>query len=68
MGLGQVSDSSALNTLVDIVIAGNTKMADEYRRGKDATLNALLGRVMKASGGSADPAAARALLEEKLKH
>jgi len=66
MGLGQVSDSSALNTLVDSVIAGNAKMADEYRRGKDATLNALLGRVMKASKGKADPAAARALLEEKL--
>jgi len=66
LGLGQVSDSTALDALVDSVIAESAGMADEYRRGKDATLNALLGRVMKASGGRADPAAARALLEKKL--
>jgi aspartyl-tRNA(Asn)/glutamyl-tRNA(Gln) amidotransferase subunit B len=65
-GLKQMSDAGALETIVDEVIAANPKSVDEYRAGKDKAFNALVGQVMKASKGKANPAQANELLKRKL--
>ena len=65
-GLKQISDSSAIEAIVDKVIAANAKSVDEYRAGKDKAFNALVGQVMKASLGKANPAQASELLKKKL--
>jgi aspartyl-tRNA(Asn)/glutamyl-tRNA(Gln) amidotransferase subunit B len=65
-GMKQLSDSSALEAIVADVIAANAKSVDEYRAGKDKAFNALVGQVMKASKGQANPAQASALLKQKL--
>jgi aspartyl-tRNA(Asn)/glutamyl-tRNA(Gln) amidotransferase subunit B len=65
-GLKQMSDSGALEKIVDAVIAANAKSVDEYRAGKDKAFNALVGQVMKASQGKANPAQAGELLKAKL--
>jgi aspartyl-tRNA(Asn)/glutamyl-tRNA(Gln) amidotransferase subunit B len=65
-GLGQVSDAAALGAIVDEVIAANPKAADDYRGGKDAALQSLMGQVMKATRGRADAGLATALLRERL--
>ena len=65
-GMKQMSDSSALEAIVADVIAANAKSVDEYRAGKDKAFNALVGQVMKASKGQANPAQASALLKQKL--
>ncbi len=65
-GLAQMNDSGALEAIVAAVIAANTKSVDEYRAGKDKAFNALVGQVMKASQGKANPAQAGELLKKKL--
>jgi aspartyl-tRNA(Asn)/glutamyl-tRNA(Gln) amidotransferase subunit B len=65
-GLRQMNDASALESIVDQVIAANAKSVDEYRAGKDKAFNALVGQVMKASKGQANPAQAGELLKKKL--
>jgi aspartyl-tRNA(Asn)/glutamyl-tRNA(Gln) amidotransferase subunit B len=65
-GLKQMNDASALEAMVDAVIAANAKSVDEYRAGKDKAFNALVGQVMKASKGKANPAQASDLLKRKL--
>jgi aspartyl-tRNA(Asn)/glutamyl-tRNA(Gln) amidotransferase subunit B len=65
-GLKQMSDAGALEAIVAEVIAANTKSVDEYRAGKDKAFNALVGQVMKASKGKANPAQAHELLKRKL--
>ncbi|MBL8308396.1 MAG: Asp-tRNA(Asn)/Glu-tRNA(Gln) amidotransferase subunit GatB [Rubrivivax sp.] len=65
-GLKQLSDSSALLALVDEVLAKNAKSVEEFRAGKDKAFNALVGQVMKASGGKANPAQAGELLRQRL--
>jgi aspartyl-tRNA(Asn)/glutamyl-tRNA(Gln) amidotransferase subunit B len=65
-GLKQMSDSGALEAIVDQVIAANARSVDEYRAGKDKAFNALVGQVMKASKGQANPAQASELLKKKL--
>jgi aspartyl-tRNA(Asn)/glutamyl-tRNA(Gln) amidotransferase subunit B len=65
-GLKQISDSGALEKIVDAVIAANAKSVEEYRAGKDKAFNALVGQVMKASQGKANPAQAGELLKAKL--
>ena len=65
-GLRQMSDSSALEALIDEVIAANAKSVEEFRAGKDKAFNALVGQVMKASKGKANPAQASELLRRKL--
>ena len=65
-GLQQMNDSSALQALVDSVIATNAKSVDEYRAGKEKAFNALVGQVMKASKGQANPAQAGELLKKSL--
>jgi aspartyl-tRNA(Asn)/glutamyl-tRNA(Gln) amidotransferase subunit B len=65
-GLKQMDDSSALQAIVDAVLADNQKSIDEYRAGKDKAFNALVGQVMKASRGKANPAQVNALLKARL--
>jgi aspartyl-tRNA(Asn)/glutamyl-tRNA(Gln) amidotransferase subunit B len=65
-GLRQLSDSSALEAIIDAVLADNPKSVDEYRAGKDKAFNALVGQVMKASRGKANPAQVNALLKTRL--
>jgi aspartyl-tRNA(Asn)/glutamyl-tRNA(Gln) amidotransferase subunit B len=65
-GLKQMSDATALEAIVDEVIAANARSVDEYRAGKDKAFNALVGQVMKASKGKANPAQAHELLKRKL--
>ena len=65
-GLKQMNDSGALEKIVDDVLAKNQKNIDEYRAGKDKAFNALVGQVMKASAGKANPAQVNALLKSRL--
>jgi aspartyl-tRNA(Asn)/glutamyl-tRNA(Gln) amidotransferase subunit B len=65
-GLRQVTDTSALEAWVDEAIAENPGPVEQYRGGKEGALNAVLGQVMKKSGGSANPKAVRELLLQRL--
>ena len=65
-GLKQMNDTGALEALVDGVLATNQKNIDEYRAGKEKAFNALVGQVMKASQGKANPAQINALLKARL--
>jgi aspartyl-tRNA(Asn)/glutamyl-tRNA(Gln) amidotransferase subunit B len=65
-GLEQMSDAGALEAIVDEVLVANAKSVAEYRAGKDKAFNALVGQVMKASRGKANPAQASELLKRKL--
>jgi len=65
-GLKQMNDSGALEAIIDEVVAANEKSVAEYRSGKDKAFNALVGQVMKASKGKANPAQAGELLKQKL--
>ncbi|NDY91041.1 Asp-tRNA(Asn)/Glu-tRNA(Gln) amidotransferase subunit GatB [Ideonella livida] len=64
--LRQSNDTGALEAIVAEVIAANPKSVEEYRAGKDKAFNALVGQVMKASKGKANPAQASELLKAKL--
>ncbi|CAN7174148.1 Asp-tRNA(Asn)/Glu-tRNA(Gln) amidotransferase subunit GatB [Variovorax paradoxus] len=64
--LKPMSDTGALDRILDEVIARNTKNVEEYRGGKEKALNGLVGQVMKASGGKANPAQVTELLKAKL--
>jgi len=66
-GVRQISDSDALGKIVDEVIAGNPKQVEQYKSGKTAVLGFLVGQVMKASKGQANPGAVNELLKEKLR-
>ena len=65
-GLRQMSDSSALEAIVDQVIAANAKSVDEFRAGKEKAFNALVGQAMKATRGKGDPTQLNALLRARL--
>jgi len=65
-GLKQVTDTGAIQKLVDEAIAANPKSVEDYRGGKEAALGALVGQVMKLSKGSANPAAVNELLKKTL--
>jgi len=65
-GLRQVVDASALEAWVDEAIAENPGPVEQFRGGKEGALNAVLGQVMKKSGGSANPKAVRELLLQRL--
>ena len=66
LGVKQMNDAGALEKIVDEVVAANPKSVDEYRAGKDKAFNALVGQVMKASKGKANPAQANELLKKRL--
>jgi aspartyl-tRNA(Asn)/glutamyl-tRNA(Gln) amidotransferase subunit B len=65
-GLKQVSDTAALEKIVDAVISANHKQVEQYRGGKTTVLAFFVGQVMKASRGQANPAAVNELLRKKL--
>jgi aspartyl-tRNA(Asn)/glutamyl-tRNA(Gln) amidotransferase subunit B len=65
-GLTQISDEGAIGKLVDDVIAANPQIVAEVRAGKEKAFNSLVGQVMKASKGKANPAQANAILKRKL--
>jgi len=65
-GLKQMNDSGALEAIIDEVLAANEKNVAEYRAGKDKAFNALVGQVMKASKGKANPGQVNELLKKKL--
>ena len=66
-GLLQVSDESSLRALVKEIVTENESVVEEYRNGKDAALQFLLGQGMKKTKGSANPAVLRELLIQELK-
>jgi aspartyl-tRNA(Asn)/glutamyl-tRNA(Gln) amidotransferase subunit B len=65
-GLKQISDSGALETIIDQVLAANAKSVEEFRSGKEKAFNALVGQIMKASQGKANPGQVNELLRKKL--
>jgi aspartyl-tRNA(Asn)/glutamyl-tRNA(Gln) amidotransferase subunit B len=65
-GLRQISDIAQIEALVDEVLAANARLVQDYRAGKDKAFNALVGQVMKATRGKANPAQVNALLKKKL--
>jgi aspartyl-tRNA(Asn)/glutamyl-tRNA(Gln) amidotransferase subunit B len=65
-GLKQMSDSGALEALIDGVIAANADNVAQFRAGKDKAFNALVGQIMKASKGKANPQQVNELLRSKL--
>jgi aspartyl-tRNA(Asn)/glutamyl-tRNA(Gln) amidotransferase subunit B len=66
LGLRQISDAGALEKLVDEVLAKNEKQVEDYRAGKEKAFNSLVGQVMKATQGKANPAQVNAILRARL--
>lgn len=65
-GLKQISDSGQLEAMIDQVLAANEKSVEEFRSGKGKAFNALVGQIMKASLGKANPGHVNELLRKKL--
>ena len=65
-GLKQITDSSAIEGVIDAVIAANPKQLADYRSGKDKLFGFFVGQAMKATGGKANPAQLNELLKRKL--
>jgi aspartyl-tRNA(Asn)/glutamyl-tRNA(Gln) amidotransferase subunit B len=66
LGLKQVSDAGAIEKIVDEVLTANQKSVDEFKSGKEKAFQALVGQVMKASKGKANPAQVNEILKKKL--
>ncbi len=66
-GLKQVSDASAIEKVVDEVLAANAKQVEDYRAGREKAFNSLVGQVMKRTQGKANPAQVNEILRRKLK-
>ncbi len=67
-GLRQITDSGAIEALIDEVIADNPEQVEQFRAGKDKVLGFFVGQVMKKSQGKANPGQVNAILRDKLKH
>jgi len=65
-GLKQISNSGALEKIIDEVLAANPKQVEQYKGGKTTVIQFLVGQVMKSSRGQANPAAVNELLQSKL--
>ncbi|QJQ52174.1 MULTISPECIES: Asp-tRNA(Asn)/Glu-tRNA(Gln) amidotransferase subunit GatB [Vitreoscilla] len=65
-GLQQINDTGAIEKMIDEVLAANPKSVEEFKAGKEKALNALVGQVMKASRGKANPAQVQDLMKAKL--
>ncbi len=65
-GLKQISDSGAIEVMIDEVIAANPNQLEQYRSGKDKLFGFFVGQVMKASKGKANPAQVNDILKQKL--
>jgi len=65
-GLKQITDSGAIESLIDEVIAANPEQVEQFRAGKEKVLGFLVGQVMKQSQGKANPGQVNAMLRDKL--
>ena len=65
-GLVQITDTGAIEAAVDAAIAANPKAVEEYKGGKKKAIGALVGQVMKATRGKANPQMVNKMLAEKL--
>ncbi|CCD37229.1 Aspartyl-tRNA(Asn) amidotransferase subunit B @ Glutamyl-tRNA(Gln) amidotransferasesubunit B [Candidatus Paraburkholderia kirkii UZHbot1] len=65
-GLKQISDTGALEAIIDEVLAANRKSVDEFRAGKEKAFNALIGQAMETTKGKANPQQINELLKKKL--
>jgi aspartyl-tRNA(Asn)/glutamyl-tRNA(Gln) amidotransferase subunit B len=65
-GLKQISDTGAIEKIVDDVLAANAKSVEEFRAGKEKAFNALVGQAMKATKGKANPTQVNEILRRKL--
>ena len=65
-GLKQLSDTGAIEKIVSEVLAANAKQVEDYRAGKEKAFNSLVGQVMKATQGNANPAQVNEILKRKL--
>jgi aspartyl-tRNA(Asn)/glutamyl-tRNA(Gln) amidotransferase subunit B len=65
-GLKQITDSGAIESLIDAVLAANPAMVAEFKAGKEKAFNALVGQAMKATKGKANPQQVNELLRRKL--
>lgn len=65
-GLKQVTDTGAIETMVDEVIANNPTQVQQYKDGKEQVIGFFVGQVMKASQGKANPGQVNQMLKEKL--
>ena len=65
-GLVQITDTGAIEAMVDEVLANNAKAVEQYKSGNEKALNAIVGQVMKASKGKANPTAVQDLVKAKL--
>jgi aspartyl-tRNA(Asn)/glutamyl-tRNA(Gln) amidotransferase subunit B len=65
-GLEQLSDRRAIEKIVDEVLAANAQQVADYRQGKQKAFNSLVGQVMKATGGKANPAQVNEILKKRL--
>ncbi|WP_374663267.1 Asp-tRNA(Asn)/Glu-tRNA(Gln) amidotransferase subunit GatB [Acinetobacter sp.] len=63
-GLKQETDTGAIEAIIKEVLAANEKMVEEYKSGKDKAFNGLVGQVMKASKGKANPAQVNELMKK----
>ena len=66
LGLKQMNDTGALEEIIDEVIAANADNVAQFKAGKDKAFNALVGQIMKASKGKANPQQVNDLLRKKL--
>jgi len=66
-GLKQITDSGAIETLIDKIIADNSGQVEQYLSGKDKVFGFFVGQTMKASQGKANPGEVNKILKEKLK-
>jgi aspartyl-tRNA(Asn)/glutamyl-tRNA(Gln) amidotransferase subunit B len=67
-GLKQITDTSAIEAIVDKVIAANPGQAEEYRAGKEKLIGFFVGQVMKETGGKANPGQVNEILRTRLKN
>jgi aspartyl-tRNA(Asn)/glutamyl-tRNA(Gln) amidotransferase subunit B len=65
-GLKQITDTGAIEKIIDEVLAANQKSVEEFRAGKEKAFNALVGQAMKATKGKANPQQVNDLLKQKL--
>ncbi len=65
-GLKQITDSGAIEKIIDEVLSANAKSVEEFRAGKEKAFNALVGQAMKATKGKANPQQVNELLRRKL--
>ncbi|WP_132978667.1 Asp-tRNA(Asn)/Glu-tRNA(Gln) amidotransferase subunit GatB [Thiobaca trueperi] len=65
-GLRQITDSGAIESMIDAIIAANPEQVEQYRAGKDKVFGFFVGQAMKQSGGKANPGQVNDILKRKL--